>query len=631
MKKIISILFFLFISVHLFGQKDTIQINRLLQEASKVTIDNSQKGDSLYQEVVTLAIKNKYPKGKYYALRELAFIHYKNSEYKKAVRYFEEALENENFVKDRNHVGQTYFKLGTSNLFLGEHLNTTKAYLKTIDLFEETKDTANLIKVYDNFGVLYGNMDNYKKAEEYKIKTIALARKIKDTFLIASGSLNLGVIYAKTNRLDDAYEQYMIVKSLSKSLKSDRINHHLYKNIARYYSEKEDMNACLENALIADKYLRYSKNKVEKAYFEAFLGTIYQELKIYNKAEKHLLNSLNLSEEIESETLQLNSLNPLAEIFASKKDYKKAYNYAKKYYQLSEKTRSESNNKIVTELDTKYQTEKKDKEIIQQQLALEQKDKEIQKKKIQNNYMIGIASFLLLSSIFTWFLFQQRQKRKNQEIVTLKREHQIKSLEILIEGEEKERLRIAKELHDGVNGDLSAIKYKLTSMQEMSNKIINEAVEMIDKSCKQVRAISHNLIPPSLESFNVVEATETFCQNMNEIHSPKINFQHIGETPKINKKDEINIFRIIQELVTNSIKHAAASEIDVQLSCREKQVQITVEDNGKGFDKNTVKNDGIGLGNIQSRIDYLKATMDLLSNDKGTSYTIEIDTNKNDN
>ncbi len=621
MKKTITFILFLFLSFYLFGQKDTVYINELLQKANKITKSNSSKGDSLYQEVVKIATKNKYLKGKYYALRELAFINYRSSDYKKAVHYFEKAIENESYVKDRNHVGQTYFKLGTSNLFLGEHKNATKAYLKTIDLFQETKDTANLIKVYDNFGVLYGNMNNYKKAEEYKIKTIALAKIIKDTFLIASGSLNLGTIYAQTKRLDKAYEQYMIVKSFSKSLKNDRINHHLYKNLARYYSEKNNMTACLENALIAKKYLRYSKSKVEKAYFDAFLGTIYQELKQYDKAEKHLLSSLNVSEKLKSETLQLNSLNPLAEIFAYKKDYKKAYNYSKKYYNLNEKTRSKSNNKIVTELDAKYQTEKKDKEIAKQNLQLQQQQ-------TQNNYMKGIALFLFIGSILTWFLFQQRQKRKNQEITTLKREHQIKTLETLIEGEEKERLRMAKELHDGVNGDLSAIKFKLSTLLEMNNSVIKEAITMIDNSCNQVRAISHNLVPPSLENFNLIEAVAEYCHKTDDSHTEKITFQHLGnEIVKITKKEEINLYRIIQELVSNSLKHAKASQIDVQISCQNKILQITVEDNGIGFDKKHSANKGIGLSNIQSRIGYLQATVDFISNKQGTSYIIEIDKN----
>lgn len=617
------LILFVLLSIKINAQKDTVHINKLLKEASVITVENSKKGDSIYNEIVILSKKNNYLKGAYHALRERAFIHYKENNYKKAIHFFEKSLEKETSIKDRNHVGQTYFKLGTANLFLGDHVKTTKAYLKTISLFEETKDTANLIKVYDNFGVLYSNMNNYKKAEEYKIKTIALAKKIKDTFLIISGSLNLGTIYAQTDRLDEAYEQYMIVKSLSSKLNNDRINHHLYKNLARYYSEKGDMNTCLENALIAYAYLKDSKSKHEMAYFHSFLGSIYQELKIYDKAEKHLLSSLSISEEIESESLQLNSLNPLAEISALKKEYKKAYNYASKYYKLNEKTRSENNTKIVTDLDTKYQTEKKDRKLLQQKIQL-------QKKEMQYSYMKGAAIFLLISSILIWFLFQQRQKHKNQEIITLKREHQIKTLETLIEGEEKERYRIAKELHDGVNGDLSAIKFKLSSLLEMNNNVIKETLAMIDDSCKQVRAISHNLVPPSLEKFNLLEATQEYCHNMDEVHTTKINFQHIGKSVTTTKKAQVNIYRIVQELITNSIKHASADEINVQMSCHDKIVQITVEDNGIGYDQNNVKEKGIGLSNIQSRVDYLNANLDILSNENGTSTTIEIDINNID-
>ena len=197
----------------------------------------------------------------------------------------------------------------------------------------------------------------------------------------------------------------------------------------------------------------------------------------------------------------------------------------------------------------------------------------------------------------------------------------------MIEGEEKERFRIAKELHDGVNGDLSAIKFKLSTLLEMNNTVIKEAITMIDNSCNQVRAISHNLVPPSLENFNLLEAIEEYCEKSDASHSQNITFQHLGEKVNISKKEEINIFRIIQELVTNSIKHANATEINVQISCRNKIMQITVEDNGKGFNIDTIENKGIGLKNIQSRVDYLHANLDVLSNKKGTSTTIEIDKN----
>ncbi len=234
---------------------------------------------------------------------------------------------------------------------------------------------------------------------------------------------------------------------------------------------------------------------------------------------------------------------------------------------------------------------------------------------------------LLLASILLWFLFQQRQKRIQQQLITIQREQEVRTLESLMEGEEKQRLRIAKELHDGVNGDLSAIKFKLSSLLKMNNTVIKEAVTMIDRSCEQVRAISHNLVPPSLKDFNLLEAVEEYCQSMNSIHSPEISFQHLGNDITLDKKQEANIYRIVQELVTNSVKHAEAKEINVQLSHQESVLQLTVEDDGKGFDKNKVESDGIGLQNVSSRIDYLNATLDFVSNEKGTSYTISMDAN----
>lgn len=133
-------------------------------------------------------------------------------------------------------------------------------------------------------------------------------------------------------------------------------------------------------------------------------------------------------------------------------------------------------------------------------------------------------------------------------------------------------------------------------------------------------------MPPSLRDFNVLEAVEEYCQSMNSIHEPTIEFQQVGNPIQLDKKQEANVFRIVQELVTNSIKHSGASEINVQLSHLNDTLQLTVEDNGKGFDPKTAKSDGIGMQNVQSRVAYLNAMMDFLSNEKGTSYTISIDT-----
>jgi len=281
--------------------------------------------------------------------------------------------------------------------------------------------------------------------------------------------------------------------------------------------------------------------------------------------------------------------------------------------------------KTINLLQKQFETKKKDSEINQQKLLLQKQENLLQKKQMQTNYAIGAAIILLTLSITSWLVYKQRQKRKEKELQVLKNEAQINSLESLIEGEEKERFRIAKELHDGVNGDLSAIKHKLNTLLKLNNTTIKEAVVMIDKSCKQVRAISHNLVPPALENFDLQTAASDYCTNMNMIHSPKISFDYLGEELFLPKITEINIFRIIQELVTNSIKHADATEINVQLSSIENAIQLAVEDNGKGFDTTKKEMEGIGISNVKNRVLFLNGEVDFTSNNKGTSINIFID------
>ena len=401
--------------------------------------------------------------------------------------------------------------------------------------------------------------------------------------------------------------------------------------IARTYLNIDNDKA-LENYLIAKPLLeKVNFTKVLIAIYND-LGDLYKNLNASEESIKYYDKSLKLLENTNDLLQSKITYKGLSSSYVLQDNYKEAYKFQSLYLVVKDSLFNEENIKSINLLQKQFETEKKNKEIAEQQLQLNQKETEIQKRNTQIIYMSGIVIFLLVLSLLTGLYFKQKQKRKNQEILTLKREYQIKSLESLIEGEEKERFRIAKELHDGVNGDLSAIKYKLSSLLEMNNKVIKEAITMIDDSCEQVRAISHNLVPPSLENFNLVEATENYCENLNAVNRETVTFQHVGEHIHMSKKAEVNAFRIIQELVSNALKHANAKEINVQLSHREGVVQITVEDDGVGFDKDSIESEGIGLSNIQSRIDYLNAEMDLISNDQGTSCTIDIDLNKlNDN
>jgi signal transduction histidine kinase len=239
---------------------------------------------------------------------------------------------------------------------------------------------------------------------------------------------------------------------------------------------------------------------------------------------------------------------------------------------------------------------------------------------------------LALISIGLWYFFKQRQRLKNQEIETLKQNQEISNLEALIDGEEKERKRIAQELHDGLNGDLSAIKYRLSTLEESGLSAIDaenltKVITMIDESCAQVRSISHNLMPSSILEYGLIESIRAYCMKINTSENFKITFQSYGVYIALSKKTETVIYRIIQELTTNILKHAKANSAMIQFNFREDEFFITVEDNGIGFDKTKIS-EGIGHKNLQTRIDFLNAHLNVASSPSGTSYTISIDLNK---
>lgn len=551
--------------------------------------------------------------------------------YNQGLNYIDKSLKFAQTLKDTFSIANNLYQKAVIHSLLGNHEEGLVVYYEILSMYEALQFSKGIGLTLNSIGITHNDLGEYSKAIESYEKAAKIHKDINDDVNLSNVYGNLALVYSNQKKFDLGLEYYNKARIIDIDTNNNwglAINS---ENIGIVLNEQGKYDEALVYLKDARKICLENNYKTDLTRVMTNLGLVYFRLKDYKKSESSLKEALKNATDSKLVTKEIH--NNLFALYKETKKFKLALNHFEKFNVFKDSIFEENNIKNINSLNVKYETEKKDKEIIAQKLEINEQDDEIQKKKTQNAYMLGGIIFLIVTAILLLFLFKQRQKRKNQEILTLKREVQIKTLESLIEGEEKERFRIAKELHDGVNGDLSAIKYKLSSLLEMNNKVIKEAITMIDDSCKQVRAISHNLVPPALENFDLVEATSDYCRNLNDVNSDvSILFQHIGETIKMSKKAEVNAFRIIQELVTNGIKHASASLINVQISCRENNIQITVEDDGIGFKKNEITSDGIGLDNVQSRIDYLNATLDFVSNDKGTSYTIDIDKDQlNDN
>ncbi|WP_431158846.1 tetratricopeptide repeat-containing sensor histidine kinase [Winogradskyella poriferorum] len=533
------------------------------------------------------------------------------------------------FEKDSTNKAYALFQVAIIHRNLGDYEKSLGKYLEILKIFEHKKDSSAMASTYNSIANIYGDMDRYEESVANYKSAGAIFKAKNDQRNQVNTLNNMAEIYLRMKDTIASRNYAYQSLEIAQQIKEDLALGGAYYAIGRSFLSS-DKNRALSNYLKAKTYY-------ERINYVGKLVPLYNDLGRFYKNENNIPQSVlfyNKALDILRESSDLldikNTYEGLSDNYALNNNFKKAYEFQSLYIVTKDSLFNEQNIKSINQLQKQFETEKKDKEIATQQLEIQKQEAEIQKKKTVQNYMLGAIGFLIIGALLIWAVYKQKQKRKEQEFLTLKREYQIRSLEALIEGEEKERFRIAKELHDGVNGDLSAIKYKLSSLIEMNNKVIHEAINMIDDSCKQVRAISHNLVPPSLEKFSLVEAVEAYCNSMNVANEVEITFQAVGEEFTLTKKAEINILRIIQELVSNSVKHAKANEINVQVSFQSQILQVTVEDDGIGFKKDDVDDKGIGLANIDSRIQYLNAELDFMSNNKGTSYTFEIDLNKLD-
>jgi len=226
---------------------------------------------------------------------------------------------------------------------------------------------------------------------------------------------------------------------------------------------------------------------------------------------------------------------------------------------------------------------------------------------------------------------QQKNQISDQKIRELEDNLKISSMQSMIEGQEVERERIAKDLHDSLGGLLSTIKLQFDNVQSKVKtlgkvKEYQTANKLIDAAVEEVRTISRNLQPGAMKDLGLIASLKDLFNRIDGKHYPEVTFQYFDFPEKIDNMKALSIYRIIQELLNNAIKHSQAKEILVQLSKQEEELVILFEDDGVGFEPENLTRKGMGLENIQSRVNYLKGNLHIDSQiGKGTTFLIHID------
>ncbi len=251
--------------------------------------------------------------------------------------------------------------------------------------------------------------------------------------------------------------------------------------------------------------------------------------------------------------------------------------------------------------------------------------------KRRNQQLVWISSFVVLSLAFAFIYNRYRFKQKQKMQAELLHQQALRN-KAIIEAEEKERIRIAKDLHDGVGQQISAVKLNLSALEhelklEQAQKTKMETLlSLVDDAVKEVRGVSHNMMPNALIRSGLATAVREFVNKLAATGALKINLQIVGLNERLENTTETVLYRVLQECVSNIIKHANASEINIQLVKHEHNLSMMIEDNGKGFDTSLVNSaSGIGLKNMQSRVAFLNGTIEFDSTpNNGTTVIVDV-------
>ena len=499
--------------------------------------------------------------------------------------------------------------------------------LKALAKLEEIKDSVNLLFLYGNVAAIFSHINQYKNAIIYAQKSLLLSKQgIGDRHSYVFTLTNIAGIYLDLKMYDSTI---------------------LYANEAITISKQENDNyqsmaSSLQNIIFAkisqkkygeiNKYilmLKDIKMEDDDAYYKVRLQYDYAIEKYYegkyNEAEKFALKALNISITDSLEDYALNSYNLLLKIEAALHNYALADEYEMKADSINNKNKDAETAKNIQDLEKKYETQKKETEIFK--LTNDNKQKSA-----LNKIYAATAIAVFLISLLSYRNFRSKQKIHQQQIIQLEKEKKLQAVDAMLKGQEEERSRLAKDLHDGLGGMLSGVKFSFNNIKE--NMILDtentlrfeKSINQLDNTIAELRKVAHNLMPEALVKFGLQNAIQDFCQSLQQTNNCVINFQQLGMERDLGNVANVNVYRIIQELVNNAVKYASAHQIIVQLTKTENKVLITVEDDGKGFDIATLKQaTGIGITNITHRVNYLNGTIDITSKpNNGTSINIEL-------
>ncbi len=608
--------------------------------------DTTKSRDALNKGRALVFSEDSPPSGQVYLKGLYHFYlgqHYFNWNKPLAAKAYQEA---EQIIRPYNHSGALLVRAASwYNYALmvraekGDNFVTDILLNKSIPLADKTDNLEKRAHYYSQLGALLMYSRQFEKSEGYNTKAIELLEKAKPN----SPTLFLSYLTATDN-----YIQLKNFKKARQTLDKAEDLLKLYPesvNASYYYYQRgtydlytKDFSGAIKTL---DKGIESTKHNnqfhmqqmMQFRKYEVLveLGKYLEAKKILtalSNPENSILQDLNSKKEIYGQMVKIHELT---------NNIPEAHFWSKKYNALADSLHKNETDVKISDLEAKYNTAEKEKQITKLEAAKREADLDTKNTKL-TAWSLAIMSILLLAMAIISYLYyrnnrkllQEQNQNHIQQLKEIEQTEKIKYSKALMAGEETERKRLAQDLHDGLGGTLVGLKMNLSGKIEESGAQVlatdlNPIIKQLDHSVSELRRIAHNMMPINLIKFGLETAIRDLCESMISEHL-QISFQAYDIQKHIPEQTQLNIYRIIQELLTNSRKHGRASEVLLQCSQEEHTFLLTMEDNGIGFDTSTLDSEnGMGFHNIRNRVGYLNGRIDIHSSvGEGTTVNIEL-------
>ncbi|MDO8967526.1 tetratricopeptide repeat-containing sensor histidine kinase [Algoriphagus sp.] len=648
MKRLLFFLFLLF-PLTIFGQQ-VLDLDSLLgllpkakEEISTVELyyqigqqyENSEPelAKEYYRNGLNLSKKIGYRVGEIKFSHNYTYVLNVQGKFDSSLYYNLKAVELAQEIKDSVQLGKTLLNTGSVYRYLSDYETAADYYQQGKLIFEKIGDNGMRGFILNLLQVLYSDLKLHDRAIEVGLEAMELYEIAGDQRMIGTVMNNLGLSYSKLRKTSEAISLYQQALQIGIETKDLNMQGTALLNLGDSYSQINDYPNMEKTYIQASDLFRQLEAKEGEIIALRGLSIVQLYRKNPTSALDLVKKSVDLALETEYPLERQKSLLQLSNVYFALQDIPRAREAMKQSELLGDRLINEEIQGKTLELEKKYESEKQRNQILQLESQNATQQAVNQKRQLTIWILVILAFSLSAIGMLIQRKNQHKQRLQLQRIKELETEKQLTATEAVLKGEEQERSRLAKDLHDGLGGMLSGIKFSFQTMKgnliltPENAQLFERSLDMLDTSISEMRRVAHNLMPENLIKFGLDSALRDFFDDINLSGVIQLRYISIGlKDEQIDQTIAISLYRIIQELVNNILKHAEAKQALVQLTKNENLILLDVEDDGKGFEHSKMLlSTGIGWTNIKSRLEYLNAKVTLDSSPgKGSSIHIEV-------